>query len=137
MTWYAAHVVLMVKYRRGPQRKFPAWENIVLVRADSEAQAFAKAEALGQAATGDDDGSFLWRGKAATWEFAGVRKIVECCLMTERPGEGDELTYNELEFDSLTAVKQFARGLPAAARYDEQLRVLDEPAAPKRKKKRA
>lgn len=134
MTWYAAHVVMVVKYSRGPQKQFPVWENIVLVRAASQAQAFAKAEAAGRQAAGDDDGSFRWHGRAACWEFAGVRKLVACALAAQRPGDGDELTYSELEFASLSAVENFARGLPVQARFDEQLRELDEPKA---KRKRA
>jgi hypothetical protein len=139
MTWYAAHVVMVVKYKRGPQRKFPVWENVLLLRADTEEQAFAKAEALGQAAAGDDDGTFRWRGKAARWELAGVRKIVACCVNGSSTGDGDEITYNELEFSALKDVTEFAAGLPATARYDEQLRVLRGSAQreAKRGKKRA
>ena len=140
MTWFAAHVVMVVKFKRGPQKRFPVWENIVLVKADTEQQAFAKAEALGNDEANDNDGSFRWDGKPARWEFAGVRKIVECAVISQRPGDGDELTFNELEFDSLTAVEAFARAMPATARYNERFRILDEPAGEtegKRKRKRA
>jgi hypothetical protein len=125
---------MVVKYNRGAQKQFPVWENVLLVRAVSEEQAFAKAEETGRAAAGDDDGSFRWRGRAARWEFAGVRKVVAWGDQAERPGDGDEVTYNELQFDSLAAVQSFARGLPAQAQFDEQIPTLDEPKA---KRKRA
>src|SRR5215468_4059584 len=60
MNWYAAHIVMVVKLKEGTQRRFPAWENIVLLSAASEAAALAKAEAIGRASEGDDDGSFRW-----------------------------------------------------------------------------
>jgi hypothetical protein len=132
MTWYAAHVVMVVKYDRGTQKRFPVWENILLIRAASEEQAFEKAEAAGRGAAGNDDGSFRWQGRPARWEFAGVRKIVTCATENQRPADGDELTYNELEFDSQLAVNAFARGLAASARFDDPLPV--EPSKVKRKR---
>jgi hypothetical protein len=129
MNWYAAHIVLVVKYKRGSQKSYPAWENVVLIRANSENDAFTKAEEAGLRDATDDDGSFRWRGRAARWEFAGVRKIVELALRRDRPSAGDELTYNELEFDSLSAVQKFVQNLPVQLKIDEQVRYVDEPSA--------
>ena len=84
MTWYAAHIVMLVRFKQGVQRRFPAWENIVLVQAQDENEALSKAESLGQRGAGDDGGSFKWDGKLATWEFAGVRKVTECALLGAR-----------------------------------------------------
>ena len=44
-TWYAAHLVLYVEKKTKSQRRFPVWENIVLIQANSEEEAIAKAEA--------------------------------------------------------------------------------------------
>src|SRR5947209_19160662 len=74
MKWYAAHIVLYVHIPEG-QERFPVWENVVLIRAATEQQAFAKAETLGQSEQGDDDGSFRWGTRPARWVFAGVRKL--------------------------------------------------------------
>ena len=126
MTWYAAHIVMVVKLKGAVQRRFPAWENIVLLSAGSESAALAKAEAIGRASEGDDDGSFKWGGKRATWQFAGVRKVTECALAGDRPASGDEITYGELAFESLASAKRYARGGPADVRHQDQIRVVDD-----------
>lgn len=127
MSWFAAHVVMAVKLKSGRQSRFPVWENIVLIEADSEEEAFRKAEDIGRQREGDDGGSFRWGGKAATWVFAGVRKLTECVLTGNRPGDGSEVTYNELELDSHEAVEQFAAGDPVPLRYNDRFRDLNEP----------
>jgi hypothetical protein len=96
MRWYAAHIVMAVQLKNGKQIRFPVWENILLVAAATEDAAFAKAEAHGRAEEGDDGGTFRWGGKPARWVFAGVRKLTECVSPEERPGDGTEITFNEL-----------------------------------------
>jgi hypothetical protein len=125
MTWYAAHIVMVVKFKQGIQRRYPAWENIVLIHAPNEEAALSRAEAIGLRSAGDDDGSFRWGRKPAVWEFAGVRKLTECALAGDRPASGDEISFNELDFESLSAAKKFARGLSAGARHLDQIRDLD------------
>jgi hypothetical protein len=66
MTWYAAHIVMAVKFKRGEQNRFPVWENIVLISAESEEEAFAKAEERGRCEEGDDGGTFTWGDRPAT-----------------------------------------------------------------------
>jgi hypothetical protein len=44
MSWYAAHIVMRVKLKAGRQERFPVWENIILIQAGSEDEAFARAE---------------------------------------------------------------------------------------------
>jgi Domain of unknown function (DUF4288) len=139
MTWYAAHIVMVVRLKRGPQRRFPAWENVVLIQAAGEEAAICKAEAVGISSSGDEDESFLWGGKPASWEFAGIRKVTECSLMGDRPASGDEITFSELDFESLAAAKRYASGRPATVRHQDQIQVLVERefAAAKPRRKRA
>jgi hypothetical protein len=120
MTWFTAHIIMAVKLKVKGQSKFPVWENIVLVEAATEAEAFAKAEACGRREEGDDDGSFRWAGQPATWVFAGVRKLTECVLAAAQPGDGDELSFNELELDSEEAVALLAGGSPTVATYADR-----------------
>lgn len=115
MKWFAAHIVMSVELKDARQDYYPVWENIVLVAASSEAEAFSRAEKRGLQEAGDDDGSFTWGGKPARWVYQGVRKLTECDLMAKCPGDGDELSYNELEFPSLRAVEQFAAGKAVTA----------------------
>jgi hypothetical protein len=129
MTWYAAHLVLYVKFKKQPQDHVPFWENIVLIRAATEDEAFVKAEQRGRADEGDCDGTFRWGGKPAAWVFAGVRQLLRCADEQERPGDGTEITYNEMEVDSLEELRHFAEGEPAAVRYAGLDAVEDENAA--------
>lgn len=124
MKWFAAHIILAVKLKDRAQKKFPVWENIVLVEAKSEKEALRKAETHGRAEEGDDDGSFRWGGKPARWVFMGVRKLTECATLADRVEDGTEVSFNELELDSEAAVEQLASGRPTPAKYNDQCRVL-------------
>ncbi|MSU80681.1 MAG: DUF4288 domain-containing protein [Gemmataceae bacterium] len=42
--WYAAHILMYVKRKKPAAGPISVWENIVLIKADSEEEAFAKAE---------------------------------------------------------------------------------------------
>jgi Domain of unknown function (DUF4288) len=122
MTWYAAHIILWVKFKGRGQDHFPVWENIVLIEAESEAEAFTKAEVHGRAQEGDEDGHFRWDGKPARWVFAGVRKLTECVFPEERPGDGTEVTYSQLDLKSEADVNALAAGKPVRLRYDDPYR---------------
>jgi hypothetical protein len=120
--WFAAHLIMYVKLKRPPQSRFTVWENIVLISADSEEAAFAKAEQRGHEEEGDEDGSFRWGGKPATWVFAGVRKVTACQDPDARPKDGTEISYTELQVESEQAVKELVEGQPVAVHYSDQFR---------------
>src|SRR5262249_12458309 len=125
MRWFAAHIVLVVELKETEQDHFPAWENIVLVEASSEAEAYRKAEELGRNDEGDDDGTFRWGKQPARWVFAGVRKLTECARSGDRPGDGDEITYLELEFKTRSDLKRFVSGKPAVTLINERFRTIE------------
>ncbi len=120
--WFAAHLIMYVKFKEQPQSTFPVWENIVLINADSEDEAFAKAEKHGHDHEGDDEGSFRWGGKPATWVFAGVRKLTVCQDPEERPSDGTELSYTEMQLGSEQSVRKLAKGEPVEVRFRERFR---------------
>jgi hypothetical protein len=139
MTWFAAHIVMVVHLKGQKQSRFPVWENVILLSAKSEEEAFVKAEHHGRTDEGDDDGSFRWGGKPATWVFAGVRKLTECVSPEYRPDDGTEITFNELEFGSTKEVAAFAAGRAVDVRYNDRYRPPKESkpaAAPKRAKRK-
>jgi hypothetical protein len=137
-TWYAAHVVMSLRLKGRTQERYPVWENIYLVEAGSESEAFQKAERLGRADEGDEGGSLRWGRVPATWVFAGVRKLTECVSPSERPIDGTEVTFNELELDSAKAVEQFATGRSVFVQYRDRFRPGERGAGSKRAgKKRA
>jgi hypothetical protein len=117
--WYAAHLILYVKLKDHAQRKYPVWENIVLIRARTEDEAFAKAEKRGQEDATEDD-TFRWGGRPARWVFAGVRKLTLCEDPESRPGDGTEVSYTELEADSVQAVRKLVAGQPVAVTYQDR-----------------
>ena len=112
MTWYTAHLLLYVKFKQKAQRRYPIWENIVLIKAASEGEAFAKAERRGQEQAGDSDGTFRWGDKPAEWIFAGVRKLTLCEDEDSRPGDGTEVSYLEMEVESKAALGRLLNGQP-------------------------
>ena len=122
MTWYSAHIIMLVDMKHVVQNSYPVWENIVLIRAETEDEAFEKAERYGRSEEGDDDGSFSWGKEPARWVFAGVRKLTECQGLSDRPDDGTEVSYNELELDSREAVEKLAAGEPVQTYRSDRYR---------------
>ena len=119
MSWYAAHVVLYVQFKDGVQNKVPVWENVLLVEAESPKKAHDKALELGRQSEGDSDGSFHWEERPATWVLAGVRKVVACEDESHQPRNGTELSYFELELDSIDSLQRMMKGEPVHLKYEE------------------
>jgi hypothetical protein len=117
--WYAAHILMYVKRKNKPRGKIPVWENIVLIKADSEESAFAKAQERGKQDEGDDDGTFRWDGEPAAWAFAGVRKLTLCEDPERRPGDGSEVSYSEMEVGSEQALWSLLEGKPIAVKLND------------------
>jgi hypothetical protein len=89
----------------------------VLIKADSEEEAFAKATQRGKEEEGDDDGTFRSGDKPAQWLFAGIRKLTLCEDPEKRPGDGTEVSYTELEVESEQAVWKLLEGKPVAVQF--------------------
>ncbi len=128
MTWYAAHIIMMVKLKEALQQKYPIWENIIIVQAQTVDEAWEKATHFGKVEEGDSFGTFTWDGKPATWVFAGIRKLVECEPSVEQDVEvfsratlsdGTEITYSQLEFESEEALQKFIKGEPVHVLYEK------------------
>jgi hypothetical protein len=115
---------MSVTLRGTVQDRFPVWENIVLVEAENEEKAFAKAERHGRESEGDDGGSFRWGMKPARWVFVGVRKLTECVLDGETPGDYTEVSYSEFELESRDAVNNLAAGEPVWVLINDRYRPL-------------
>lgn len=117
--WYAAHLLMYVRRKNNPHGKVPVWENIVLIKAESEEAAFAKAEERGKSDEGDDGGTFRWHGEPATWVYAGIRKLTLCDDAERRPGDGTEVTYSEMEVSSEQAVWSLLEGKTTAVHFTD------------------
>jgi len=114
MSWYAAHLILYFKQRKGPQARFLVWENIVLIRAKSADEAYDKAEQRGREEEAVDDETLVIGGHPARLVFAGVRKVTLCQDEAARPADGSEVSYNEMALRSEAAIKKLVDGEPVA-----------------------
>ena len=47
MTWYAAHVIMYVRFTEGLQDRYPVWENVFIVESANEETARTRAESWG------------------------------------------------------------------------------------------
>lgn len=119
MSWYAAHNIMYVMFKDGCQDKYPVWENIILIEAESEEQALKKATKIGQEAEGDSLGTFYWENRPATWVFAGVRKLIKCQSRNEKPSDGTEITYSEMLLDCEESLSKLVSGETVTIIYEE------------------
>ena len=120
MIWYAAHLLFYVKLKHKRHQRYSVWENIVLISAKTEDEAFAKAEKRGwnDSCMAPDD-SFTWCGEPAEWVFAGVRKLTLCQEEKHRPDDGTEVSYLELEVPSKAALDKLIAGEPVTVRIED------------------
>jgi len=120
MTWYAAHLVFYVKLTGKRQKRYPVWENIVLISARDVDQAWEKAEERAhEDACMQPDDSFTWGGVPAEWAFGGIRKLTLCMDESQRPADGTEVTYLEMELPTKAALMKFIEGEPTVLRIED------------------
>ena len=118
MPWYAASVIMYVKFKDGIQNKYPIWENVILIRARSQKAALSLAKKRAKRDEGDSDGSFTWEKRPATWVFAGIRKLVTCSC-ENRLGHGTEVTFSQMEVKDYRAFVNLVKGRPVKILYEE------------------
>jgi hypothetical protein len=119
MTWYAASIVMYTKFKEGGQDKYPIWENVILISAESGEEALEKAKKRGQADEGDSDGTYFCEDRAATMVFGGVRKIIEAQDSQNRPDDGTEITYSQMMVDNEEALRKLVSGESVTILYEE------------------
>lgn len=120
-THYAAHIIMAIKYRDPPQDDIPCYENVVLIEAGSDDEAWDKAEQLGREDAAREDPSLRWDDRPARLEFAGVRKVIACQPrgLAERIESGAELTYSQMSVRSEADLRKLVDGEPVEVVYDE------------------
>jgi len=107
---------MYVRFKKHRQTHFPVWENVILIKARSDLEAFKKAEKRGREEEGDCGGTFRWGGKPARWVFAGVRQLITCDNLQKRPSDRSEVTYLELDVSSKKELKKFVDGESAVVK---------------------
>jgi len=110
MAWYAAHAIMFAKFVDENQDKYPIWENIILIKANSDEEALKKAHIRAKEDESQIEGDFTWEGRSASWVFAGIRKLITCVDSELRPKDGTEITYSEMEIDTVENLSEFVDG---------------------------
>jgi hypothetical protein len=123
MTWYAASIIIGLKPERD-NAPFMAYENVVLIQADSFDDAERVAIELGKAESGVDEGLEV-DGIPATRQFLGVRKVITVSNPDhvdpdeEKPGHSSEITYSLFKADSWEQLQSLAAGDAVTVEYLE------------------
>jgi hypothetical protein len=110
---------MVTRFKDGKQDKFPIWENVLLVTAESPDEAEQKAIRRAREDEGDSSGSYTYDGRPATWVVAGIRKLIECQNAETPPADGTEVTYSVFEADSEETVEKLTSGDVVTIRYEE------------------
>ena len=119
MTWYAANLIMYIKLKNGKQDNYPIHENIILIKAKDEKEAYMKARERGKQEEGDSSGTLYYGDEPASMVFAGVRKITTCEEAEKRPDNGTEITYSEFEVDSEEKIRSLVNGDPVFVLYED------------------
>jgi Domain of unknown function (DUF4288) len=131
MAWFAAHIISYVEFQDGVQDKYPVWENIVLIEANSAQEASGLAQKIGIEEYDDPDGSegLYWEDRPARWVFAGIRKIIESHdtasttigrgASDHSPTTGTEVSYSQLQVGTREALDALVAGDPVELLYEE------------------
>jgi len=129
-TWFAAHVVMYVKYKNTEtQSDYPVYENIYLIEAESVDIAYEKAHKIGKKNEGDSAGTFMWGEEPAQWIFGGIRKLIECQNSPEqliaepngnnKPLDGSEITYSQFIVKNRENLEKLINGQDVKLLYSE------------------
>ena len=124
MTWYAATIISVVRVRSGKQKTFPAWEDVCLIEAASDEDAFEKAESLGKSREIDDQTTML-DGVPASVVYLGVRKVGKIINpFPEPPDEsppkhGSEISFSKYTLGSASDLDKLVQGKSVSVIYEE------------------
>jgi len=92
--WYAAHIIMYLRFQDGLQDKHPVWEEIYIIQANSSDDAFREADRIGAFNQSADIGSHTYENRPVRWEYAGVRRMAECIDFEDGPPQsGKEVSY--------------------------------------------
>lgn len=119
MPWYAASAIIYTKFKEGNQDRYPVWENVILIEAESSNEAHKKAIERAKMDEGDASGTYYYDDRPASMVFAGIRKIITCEDSNDRPRDGTEITYSTIEVYSEEDFSKLVNGEPVTVMYEE------------------
>lgn len=107
--WYYGSYLLRFlelddKQRNNPDKRFPTWENTVVVKAKSLDAAYSKVEKIGKAASKPYLGGPS--GVRVQWQYIGITELVP---IYEKLTDGAEIAWAERAPRKLKALKSYVQ----------------------------
>lgn len=111
--WYCAHAIFY--FKTDNQESYLIHENVYLINAKDEEIALSEAEKIARDNEDLNEGGHLeLNGNKATYLFAGIRKLIAIETNSDtakgKINSGIEVTYSEMEVDTLDEVNSLANG---------------------------
>ncbi len=111
--WYCAHGIFYFALKYREQDSCFIHENVYLIEANNADEAMEKAVNCAKSHEDDNEGDTLTlNGEPVRYLFVGIRKLIT--VQTDEngaePTNGCEVTYSELEVDTLEEVEKLANG---------------------------
>jgi len=119
MGWYAASVIMFIRFKDERQDYYPVYENIILIKSRNEKEALEKARCRARLDEGDSESTFYYENRPAAMIFAGVRKIIACDNPEEQPTDGTEISYSEFIVNTKKELEKLITGAPVEIMYEE------------------
>ncbi|WP_353928947.1 DUF4288 domain-containing protein [Okeanomitos corallinicola TIOX110] len=110
---------MYVKFADGNQNKYPIWENIILIEANSDEEALEKAETRAKEDESESEDDFTWENRSASLIFAGIRKLISCNNPDENPHHGTEISYSQMEVKTEDELSKLVKGESVTIIYEE------------------
>lgn len=122
--WYCAHAIFYFELKYEPQSSYLVHENIYLIQASDENEAMKKALKIGKENEDlSEDDHLVVNEKPARYIFSGIRKLITVSNYDKEDrniiDSGMEVTYSELEVDSLNDIKKLEKGSFVEVLYRE------------------
>lgn len=122
MPWYSASAIFFFEYKEGKQDEYLVWENVYLLEANSDQEAWKKAEKYAKQYEGDSSGTLTLNGRPVTQKYGGIRKIVSVSNsinIEEGVLEGAEVTFNKFVVKDRKSLDDLISGKPVKIVYEE------------------
>jgi hypothetical protein len=118
--WYIASILMRFEWydedKNNLNRRCKAWENSILIKANSPSEAYGKAIEHGKL---DEEAGEMWErdneDRKGRWRFEGLTSLL---AIYDEPEDGAEIIWNEYKNRSVKKIKSWV--LPK-----EQLEVFD------------
>ena len=133
MSWYAAHILVYLKYLEETQDLYDIQENIVLVEASDSQAAWTIADELGKKYESD-----MLTGpekKPARWTYGGIRVVIECQDVEPetlnqppdfKPKHATEVTYLPYTVKSVETLNKLIKGEAVDISLEDSNRLTEE-----------